>query len=192
MSCGTARALQPSQAKGVHTCVGACGQVGEGRRTVCLDAHAAYGASLKQRSVACALLAVYFRLGTVFDARRYDVHATMFLFRQSADTACACPCLLAWVMYHHRPLVSFDIWYSLQIRCALCPQTYQFVSLFPCRYEVHLPELYNADGCLMVTDPCGVHECGHTCRTQRCNQNKQLTRGVVRPLEVFYTGVRRM
>ncbi|GFR44584.1 hypothetical protein Agub_g5861 [Astrephomene gubernaculifera] len=55
------------------------------------------------------------------------------------------------------------------------------------RYEPHMEEQYNSAGCLMVTDPCGVHECGETCTSAACRRNKQLSQGVALPLEVFMT-----
>ncbi|GLC36686.1 hypothetical protein PLESTM_000489500 [Pleodorina starrii] len=57
----------------------------------------------------------------------------------------------------------------------------------PPGYEPHMEEQYNSAGCLLVTDPCGVHECGVTCTSAKCRLNKQLTNGVVLPLEVFMT-----
>ncbi|EFJ46290.1 histone H3 methyltransferase [Volvox carteri f. nagariensis] len=35
----------------------------------------------------------------------------------------------------------------------------------PQGYEPHLEEQYNTDGCLIVTDPCGLHECGAKCKS---------------------------
>lgn len=43
-----------------------------------------------------------------------------------------------------------------------------------CRYDVHMVEQYNAAGCLMVTDPCGVHECGPGCSGKMCRNNQQV------------------
>ncbi|KAG2435157.1 hypothetical protein HXX76_007241 [Chlamydomonas incerta] len=57
----------------------------------------------------------------------------------------------------------------------------------PQGYEAHLEQQYNEAGCLMVTDPCGVHECGSGCSAKACRRNMQLSQGVQLPLEVFMT-----
>ncbi|GIM02858.1 hypothetical protein Vretimale_7686 [Volvox reticuliferus] len=57
----------------------------------------------------------------------------------------------------------------------------------PAGYTPHSEEQYNSAGCLLVTDPCGVHECGDMCTSTKCNRNKRVTNGVVLPLEVFMT-----
>mmetsp|Transcript_6265 Transcript_6265/g.13737 ORF Transcript_6265/g.13737 Transcript_6265/m.13737 type:complete len:611 (+) Transcript_6265:42-1874(+) len=48
-------------------------------------------------------------------------------------------------------------------------------------------ESYTEEGLLKSTDPCGLHECGSSCTSARCKRNKQVTQGIVLPLEVFKT-----
>ncbi|GLI66471.1 hypothetical protein VaNZ11_010314, partial [Volvox africanus] len=57
----------------------------------------------------------------------------------------------------------------------------------PAGYTPHSEEQYNSAGCLLITDPCGVHECGPACTSAKCNRNKRVVNGVVLPLEVFMT-----
>ncbi|GAX85598.1 hypothetical protein CEUSTIGMA_g13013.t1 [Chlamydomonas eustigma] len=49
------------------------------------------------------------------------------------------------------------------------------------------PFNYNSSQLLKTTDCLGVHECDNKCKSKDCENNKQVTRGIRLPLEVYMT-----
>ncbi|GAX82589.1 hypothetical protein CEUSTIGMA_g10015.t1 [Chlamydomonas eustigma] len=79
-------------------------------------------------------------------------------------------------------------WYQ---RAQECAHEYEWAASVTAQSPMNLMtplESYNEEGLLLLTESCGIHECGGVnCTSSTCMRNMQVTQGIKMPLEIFMT-----
>ncbi|GAX86036.1 hypothetical protein CEUSTIGMA_g13451.t1 [Chlamydomonas eustigma] len=79
-------------------------------------------------------------------------------------------------------------WYQ---RAQECAHEYEWAASVTAQSPMNLMtplESYNEEGLLLLTESCGIHECGGVnCTSSTCMRNMQVTQGIKLPLEIFMT-----